>query len=92
MEFNDVRFGMSSSNLGVLIFTGLTSPTKEIREFIKICSLPGEFKFVKTITGLGIICPDLKQQMHLYFEAGEYWRITISKLDSPVEILEFMKL
>ncbi len=92
MNLEKIRFGMTPNNdLGILIFKGLKKPTPEITEFIEMCSISGNFKIVMTGLGLGVICPGLKQQMHLYFEAGEYWRKTIKKLDSPVEILVWNK-
>ena len=91
MNLNDVQFGLTVENLGVLVFPGLTKPTEKIKDFITECFIKDEFKYVATNLGLGIVCPDLKQQMHLYFEAGEYWKRTIRRLDSPVEVLEWMK-
>jgi len=89
MDFKNIQYGITEKNLGVLIFEGVQIPTQEIKDFIDLCSISQNFKFVKTSLGVGIVCPGLKRQQDLYFEAGEYWNRIIKRLDSPVEILDW---
>ncbi len=90
MSQEEIQYGVTSNNLEILLFPGVAQLTEKIIEFTRECFIKDEFNFVITEKGLGIICPKLKPQTYLHLEAGEFWRKIIKRLESPVEILQFI--
>ena len=49
MDFENIQYGITEKNLGVLIFVGVPKPTREIKNFIADVPLVEIFSLLKLV-------------------------------------------